>query len=165
MGESFSGLDHLFEVVPKTEPVSFELESLQRLLAAETLYHGDLSNLIYEIANLEKLSKEWRTVFELAYEKIPLNKRIYARDAMMYLYCAFEDYKAAAKFLPLKPYTPWEITVARWVTERKSWPAHGSSPPPDPAAHVANLLASLEEEQRKRFGKAASPEAANLGEN
>jgi len=115
IAESFSGLDHLFEVVPRTEPVSFEMESLQRLLAVETLYHGDLSALIYEIGGLGKMSEEWKTVFEQAYEKIPLNKRIHARDSMMYLYLAFDDYETAAKFLPLKPYTTHEITVAMQV--------------------------------------------------
>jgi tetratricopeptide (TPR) repeat protein len=115
VGERVEGLAHLFEPVLETEPVSFEMESLQRLLSAETLYHGDLSGLIFEIAELNKLSEEWKTVFELAYEKIPLNKRIYARDAMVYLYCAFDDYETAAKFLPPKPYTTHEITTAMHV--------------------------------------------------
>jgi hypothetical protein len=74
-----------------------------------------LSNLIYEIDCLGKMTDEWRAVFEQAYEKIPLNKRIYARDAMVYLHCALDDYETAAKFLPTKPHTIHEITVAMQV--------------------------------------------------
>ena len=116
--ESFSGLDHLFEVVPKTDPVSFETESRQRLTSAEVVYHGDLTSIIAEIDVLDKMSEEWKTVFEQAYEKIPLHKRIYARDAMVYLYCAFDDYETAAKFLPPKPYTLHEIRTAMHVLLR-----------------------------------------------
>ena len=163
--EELAGLAHLFEPVPQTEPVSFEMESLQRLLSATTLYHRDLSTLIYEIADLGKLSEEWKAVFELAYEKIPLNKRIYARDAMMYLYRAFGDREMARKFLPLKPYTPWEIRVAKWVKKRKARPVRAPhTPPRDPAAQVSALLASLEKEQHIRFKSEGPSEQPRPGQ-
>ena len=67
------------------------------------------------ILSLGKMSPEWRTAFEIGYDRLEADKRILVRDEMGELYCHFGQYGMALKFVAPEPATLPELELAMTV--------------------------------------------------